>query len=112
MQQTFIKPKTIVVKPPIFFNAANALDFAQELTTVISQGNCSILVVDFEQVEFLDSTGLMVLVSGIKLAEKLEQRLSLCSISPVIRMIFELTQLDEVFEIVESYSLLLTSNYS
>ena len=110
MQQTFIKPKTIVVKPPICLNAANALDFAQELTTVILQGNCSILVVDFEQVEFLDSTGLMALIYALKLAEKLERHLSLCSISPVIRMIFELTQLDEVFEIVESHSLFLTPN--
>jgi anti-sigma B factor antagonist len=55
--------------------------------------------VDLEQVESLDSAGLMALVSGVKLAQRLGLSLSLSSVSPTLKIIFELTQLDKVFEI-------------
>lgn len=102
MQQILAKPKIVVIQPPSSLNATTAIEFTQKVATAILQDNSSILLVDFEQVKFLDSTGLMALLSGLKLAEKLERRLSLCSISPAIKIIFELTQLDEVFEIFDS----------
>jgi anti-anti-sigma factor len=60
------------------------------------------MLVDLEQVESLDSAGLMALVYSLKLAQALDIRFSICSVSPSIRIILELTQLDRVFEIFES----------
>jgi anti-sigma B factor antagonist len=102
MQQRLTKPKIVVIRPPSCLDATTAKKFTQELAIAITQDNCSTLVVDLGQVKFLDSTGLMALVSGLKLAEKLERRLRLCSISPAIKIIFELTQLDEIFEVFDS----------
>ena len=56
------------------------------------------------QVEALDSAGLMLLVSTLTLAQRLGKRFSLFEISPSVRIIFELTQLDRVFEILEDQS--------
>lgn len=106
MQQTLTEPKILVIRPPSSLDAITAMEFIQELTTVISQDNCSTLLINLERVEFLDSTGLMALLSGLKLAEKMQRRLNLCSVSPAVKMIFELTQLDKVFEIFESQSTL------
>jgi anti-anti-sigma regulatory factor len=41
-------------------------------------------------------------VKGFRLAQSLGRRFSLCSVPPSVRMMFELTQLDTVFEIFEN----------
>jgi anti-anti-sigma factor len=49
----------------------------------------------------LDSAGLIALVAALQRSRMLGKQLYLCSVPPGIRMIFELTQLDRVFEILE-----------
>lgn len=105
MQAVVNNPKITVIRPQGSLNAANALEFERDLTTALAQNRSSSLVVDLEQVEALDSAGLLALVSALKLAQSLGRRFSLCSVSPSIRIIFELTQLDRVFEIFEDTAL-------
>jgi anti-anti-sigma factor len=59
------------------------------------------LLVDMSQVESLDSAGLLALVSTLTLAQQIDKQFALCHVSASIRIIFELTQLDRVFEIFE-----------
>ncbi|MBF2003963.1 STAS domain-containing protein [Chlorogloeopsis fritschii PCC 9212] len=106
MQAVLKNPQITVIRPQGSLNAANALEFERNLTTALTKNSNSFLLVDLEQVESLDSAGLMALVSALKLAQSLGQRFSLCSLSPSIRIIFELTQLDRVFEILESQAVL------
>ncbi len=101
MQAVLNNPKITVIRPQGSLNAAIALDFEQELIVAVSQQGDNFLLIDLEQVESIDSAGLMALVSALKLSQRLGQRFSLCSISPSIRIIFELTQLDQVFEILD-----------
>ncbi len=101
MQALVESPKIAVIRPQSCLNAANALEFERDLTTALTQNDISILVVDFAAVESLDSAGLMALVSALKLAQSLGRGFSLCDVSPAIKIIFELTQLNEVFEIIE-----------
>ena len=61
------------------------------------------------QVDFLDSSGLVALLTGLKAALQSGCRLVLCNLQASVRSIFELTQLDSVFEIYESYEVFLTS---
>ncbi|MCX7592299.1 MAG: STAS domain-containing protein [Fischerella sp.] len=105
MQAVLNTSKITVIRPQGSLNAANALEFERDLTTALTQNGSSSLVVDLEQVEALDSAGLMTLVSALKLAQSLGRRFSLCSVSPSIRIIFELTQLDQVFEMFEGTAL-------
>jgi anti-sigma B factor antagonist len=102
MQVVLEFPKITVICPYACVNATNALEFERDLTTALAQNDTSILVVDLVAVESLDSAGLMALVSALKLAMKLGRTIRLCSVSPALRIIFELTQLDGVFEILES----------
>ena len=102
MQTLVARQLVTVVKPSGNINASTAVKFQNQLVQAISADNTSALLLDLEQVEFLDSAGLMALVSAMRLARSLNKRFSLCSVSPDIRMIFELSQLDRVFEIRES----------
>ncbi|MBD2430381.1 anti-sigma factor antagonist [Fischerella thermalis CCMEE 5268] len=99
MQAVLKNPTITVIRPQGSLNAANALEFQQDLTKALAQNTSSRLLVDLEQVEALDSAGLMALVSALKFAQDLGRQFSLCSVSPSIRIVFELTQLDKVFDI-------------
>ncbi|PMB26094.1 STAS domain-containing protein [Fischerella thermalis] len=99
MQAVLKNPTITVLRPQGSLNAANALEFQQDLTKALAQNTSNRLLVDLEQVEALDSAGLMALVSALKFAQDLGRQFSLCSVSPSIRIVFELTQLDKVFDI-------------
>ena len=101
MSITIAYPEITVICPHGAVNASNAGDFQQEIAKAVLQDKGSSVLVNLEQVESLDSAGLMALVSSLKLAQSLGSPFSLCGVSPAIRIIFELTQLDRVFEIFE-----------
>jgi anti-anti-sigma factor len=66
-------------------------------------------VIDLAKVEFMDSAGLVSLVTSLKAARERGCRLVLCNLQSPVRLVLELTQLDSVFEIFESYDEVLTS---
>ncbi|WP_017315334.1 STAS domain-containing protein [Mastigocladopsis repens] len=101
MQAVLDYPKITVISPQGCLNAKNALEFETNLTKALAQDGISILLVNLEYVESLDSKGLMALVSALKLAQKLGRRFSLCTVPPSLKIIFELTQLDQIFEIFQ-----------
>jgi anti-sigma B factor antagonist len=79
---------------------ANAADARAELKTVVEQGTGRI-VIDLSQTEFMDSSGLGVVVSGLQNARKKEGDVYLAHMSDAIRALFELTRLHTVFKIFD-----------
>lgn len=94
-----------VVQPNGVLNAANAAALQSQLAREITIDTTSGLIVDMSHVESLDSAGLVSLVSVLRLARRLSKRFCLCSVPPSIRIVFELTQLDQVFEFAEERAL-------
>lgn len=110
MRSSTISSNLAIIEASGYITAANADDFQQGLTTAVTSKEYAVFLIDMSQVEFLDSAGLMALVSAFRLAQSLGKRFSICSIAPSVRIIFELTQLDRVCEIFNSrdeFSLLL-----
>lgn len=73
-----------------------------ELKTAILQqfdADKTNLIVDLNEVRFIDSSGLGVLVSGFKNASARNGVLLLCSMQPQVKSMFELTRLHRVFDI-------------
>jgi anti-sigma B factor antagonist len=102
MLKTLAYPQIAVISPKDSLNAANAIEFQSQLAAAIAKPDYAHVLVDLGQVQSLDSAGLMALVSGLRLSQTLGKRFSLCSVSPSTRIVFELTQLDRVFEIFDS----------
>lgn len=97
---TSSKIKIVTIHKDI--SAENAAELRQHLADMVSaQETCS-LMVDMSNVVALDSTGLMMLVSILTLAQRLDKQFGLFGVSASVRIIFELTQLDRVFDILES----------
>ena len=101
MPETLDQTPITLVKFEGHLNATNADAFRDRLITVLSSPQTSILLVDLEQVKSIDSSGLMVFISALKQSRKLGRRLSLCSVPAAVRIVFELTQRDRVFEIFD-----------
>jgi anti-anti-sigma factor len=77
------------------YTAPPARQWIEEATMTVP----AYLVVNLENVQFIDSTALSVLVQGMKRSRQLDGDLRLCNVPATIRMILELTRLDKVFEI-------------
>ncbi len=81
-------------------NASNASQIKTQLMELIIAPWCDGLIVDMAGVELLDSSGLMALVTILSVAQQMDKRFVLRGVSASIQIIFELTQLDRVFEFV------------
>lgn len=90
---------TTVMKLQGHLNADNAHELKNQLTTVVSDTEAPMVLVDMEEVESLDSAGLMAFVSAMSFSKSVGRRFSLRSVSPSVRIIFELSQLDSVLDI-------------
>lgn len=73
----------------------------ERLVELVSQGQHQV-VVDLEGVDFLDSTGLGVLVGGLKRLRSHDGDLSLVCTQSRILKVFEITGLTKVFSIHDS----------
>lgn len=58
-----------------------------------------IILIDLSNVTFIDSSGLGGLVVALKAVRLAGGRLCVCSINDQVRILFELTSMDKVFEI-------------
>ncbi len=92
----------ILIQPQgrLDLQGGNALEI--QLTS-LATNNQTLLIIDLKQVEFMDSSGLVALAKALKKARKSGCRLVLCNLQPPVKLIFELTQLDSVFEIFDNY---------
>jgi anti-sigma B factor antagonist len=79
-------------------DAHNANDLKAELLALFEQGKKNILI-DLQDVRFIDSSGLGALVSGFKNAITNHGSLKLASLQPQVKSMFELTRLHRVFDI-------------
>jgi anti-sigma B factor antagonist len=101
MKKKLSRQKIGLILVKEYLGASNSSEFERQLTDAIVKNHCPILFLSLKGVESLDSRKLMALVSAKKLATLLQRRLIICSVSPTIQIIFELSQLDRVFEISE-----------
>lgn len=98
----------IVLQPEGRLDLQGGKVLGQQLAGLIPQRH-DLWVIELAKVNFMDSSGLVALVTGLKAARQSGCRLVLCNVQAPVRLIFELTQLDSVFEIFESYDAVLTT---
>lgn len=83
------------------FDAAEAPKIRDELKQVIDAGRAK-LIIDLGQVQFVDSSGLSVLVTALKSARAKAGDVVLLNLTPPVRSIIELTRLHRILEISDS----------
>lgn len=66
-----------------------------ELADSVAKG----VILNLEQVDFIDSSGLGLIVSLVKRVREQSADLSICSLSPQAQSLFELTRMTRIFSI-------------
>ncbi|HEY9697773.1 MAG TPA: STAS domain-containing protein [Trichocoleus sp.] len=90
-----------VIQPKGLLDGVNGNQLQQEVATTIQAGASQILI-NFESVSFMDSSGLGALVIALKRVREAGRRLALCSLNDQVKMLLDLTDMDGVFEIFGS----------
>jgi anti-anti-sigma factor len=87
-----------IFQPSGILDGARANQLRREISEAIASGP-DIVLLDLKEVTFMDSSGLGALVSALKTVRSSGGKLSVCSINDQVKMLFELTSMDRVFEI-------------
>jgi anti-sigma B factor antagonist len=87
-----------VITPQGILDGTKATDFRSQIDRSVNEG-AKIILVDFTDVTFMDSSGLGALVLALKTIRGAGLKMFVCSINDQIKMLFELTSMDRVFEI-------------
>ncbi len=87
-----------IIEPSGILDGAKAARFYQEIDQLV-MNKAEIIIVDFKNVTFMDSSGLGALVQSLKITREANVKLLLCSFNDQIKMLFELTGMDRVFDI-------------
>jgi len=77
---------------------STATRFSQCLQRTLDEGN-TMIVLDLRGVEFIDSTGLSVLLAGLRRVNQLQGRLAIVCANPTVLRLFQVTKLDDTFAI-------------
>ena len=80
-------------------HVSTAPRFRQALEAIIERGDGT-LVLDLTAVEFIDSTGLSVLLNGLRLVGQRGGHMALVCTNPTVLRLFQITSLDTTFDIV------------
>ena len=92
---------TVVIRVAGEIHATTAPEFSERLNAAIASGRTRV-VLDLTGVEFIDSTGLSVLLNGLRRVTRQRGRMALVCTNPTVLRLFEVTKMDTTFTIVDS----------
>jgi anti-sigma B factor antagonist len=101
VQEQDIDERTRIIDASGEIHVSTAPEFSERLNAAIADGKTAI-VLDFSRVEFIDSTGLSVLLNGLRRLTRRQGALSVVCTNPTVLRLFEITRLDSTFDIVST----------
>jgi anti-sigma B factor antagonist len=101
--------QVVLFKPHGSIDLQGGMTLSEQIREVTPQSD-QLWVIDLSEVDFMDSSGLVPLINGLTSARENGCRLVLCNVQAPVRLILELTQLDSVFEIFDTYEDIFTAS--
>jgi anti-anti-sigma factor len=86
-----------IIQPSGILDGITVNSLRREISDIV-EGGANIVLVDFQDVTFMNSSGLGALVSILRSVRSTGAELFICSLSEQVKMIFELTKMDRVFK--------------
>ena len=92
-----MKVSVTVLELSGIIDAIRGSELRHEISGLMANG-ADILLLDMKKVKFIDSSGLGALVSAMQMVRNANGKLFVCSMSDQVRMLFELTKMDRIFQ--------------
>ena len=86
-----------IVQPSGILDGLNANQLRRDISDLVENG-ANIVLVDFQDITFMNSAGLGALVSILKKVRSQGAELFICSLNEQVKMIFELTKMELIFK--------------
>ena len=93
-----VDARTHVITVSGEIHVTTAPEFSRRLNAAIARGKTG-LVLDLTPTEFIDSTGLSVLLNGLRRVTRQRGRMALVCTNPTVLRLFEITKLDSTFDL-------------
>lgn len=92
---------TVIAKADGRIDSSNSREFHSELEAVVADSDAA-LVLDFEDVVYISSAGMRVILLTAKSLQKSGMKFALCSMNDSIREVFKISGFDKIIEIHHS----------
>ncbi|KAF3890133.1 MULTISPECIES: STAS domain-containing protein [Nostocales] len=86
-----------VLQPYGILNRSSSNELRREVQDIMTD-KTDIVLLDLSNVSFIDSSGLGALISVMKVVRSGNAKFYICSMNDQVRMLFELTKMDRIFE--------------
>ena len=92
-----MNPIVKVIEPSGVLDGAKGNELRREVGDILGTG-VDVVLIDFQNITFMNSTGLGAVISALKAVKTAGGRLFICSVSEEVKMLFELTKMDRIFD--------------
>ena len=89
---------TLVAKAEGRIDGTNAREFQDDLDSIIEDGDRAVIL-NFQDLMYISSAGIRVVLMTAKTLQRREARFALCSLSEPVREIFEVSGFDKIIPI-------------
>ncbi|MCE5284572.1 MAG: anti-sigma F factor antagonist [Pelosinus sp.] len=100
--EAFLKQGVLIVRVEGELDAHNASEFRQKFDTALDQFEAKIVIVNFSEVDFIDSSGLGVILGRYRRLAILQGKILAVCIKPRIIKIFELSGILKIIDLFNS----------
>ena len=89
-----------VIQPKGILDSVNTNNLRRDILDTINE-EVKIILLDLRDITFMNSSGLGALVATLKAVKAEGAELALCSLSDQVRIIFELSRMERIFQVFE-----------
>lgn len=86
------------VSPAGILDGVKGNQLRRDINDIVERGGFDAILINLKDITFMDSSGLSSLVSAQRMVRSANRKLYLCSVNDQVRMVFELTRMDKVFD--------------
>ena len=77
-------------------------EIEKEINDLIAKFSDKSLIINLEDVEYMSSSGLRVLVASMRILKSNNKKLRLCNLNTAVKKVFEVVELMDMFDIYSS----------
>ncbi len=96
-----VKGRALIANIGERIDGSNALDFQNALTELISDNERDVIL-DFENLKYISSAGLRVILMTAKAVQRQNAQLMVCSLSESVREVFKISGFDRIIPVEDS----------
>jgi anti-anti-sigma factor len=90
-----------IFQPSGILDGIQGAQLRREITSTVETG-VEIVLLDFQDITFINSSGLGTLLAALKAVRATGGNIFICSINQQVKMVFEMTKMERIFKVFDN----------